>query len=166
MELDPLSLPCNINYATALIYSGRIEEGEAHLKRTLELSPDAWLAHYSLGVGYRFQKDFASAAEEFAIAKDLRGKGEHARLIRDSFERGGWQKVLGIITNPKMDFGPYNIATYYAELGNNERAFENINQAIENSDQTVGFMKIEPVLKPLHDDPRFKALLKKAGLPE
>ena len=166
MEIDPLSLPCNINYATALIYSGRIEEGEAHLKRTLEFSPDAWLAHYNLGLGYRFKKDFAGAAEEFAITKDLLDKGEDARLIRDSFRDGGWQKVLRLLTNPKMGFGLYNIATYHAELGNNERAFDNIAQAIEDSDQTVGFMKIEPVLKPLHDDPRFKALLKKAGLPE
>ena len=166
IEIEPLSLPCNINYATALIYAGRIAEGEAHFKKTLEISPDAWLAHYNLGLGYRFKKDFAGAAEEFAIAKDLRGEGEDAKLIRDSFQRGGWQKVLGVLTNPKMGFGSYNIATYYAELGNHQRAFDNINQAIEASDQTVGFMKIEPVLKPLHDDPRFKALLKKAGLPE
>ena len=166
MEIDPLSLPCNINYATALFYSGRIEEGVAHLKRTLESSPDAWLAHYNLGVGYRFKKDFAGAAEQFAIAKDLLGKPEDARLIRDSFKRGGWQKVLRLITDPKLGFGFYNIATYYAELGENDRAFESIDQAIENSDQTVGFMKTEPVLRPLHNDPRFKALLKKAGLPE
>jgi len=166
IEIEPLSLPCNINYATVLIYSGRIEEGEAHLKRTLELSPDAWLAHYNLALGYRFKKDFARAAEELAIAKDLRGEAEDARLIRDSFAKGGWQKVLGILTNPKMGFGSYNIATFYAELGDNERALNNLNQAIEESDQTVGFMKIEPILKPLHDDPRFKALLKKAGLPE
>ena len=166
LELEPLSLLCNINYASALIYSGRIEEGEAHLKRTLELSPDSWVAHYNLSLGYRFKKDFARAAEELAIAKDLRGEGEHARLIRDSFKIGGWQKVLGILTNPEMGFGPYNIATFYAELGNNERALENINHAIENYDQLVGFLKIEPALKPLHDDPRFKALLKKAGLPE
>jgi uncharacterized protein HemY len=65
-----------------------------------------------------------------------------------------------------LEFGFYNIATYYAELGDNDRAFESIDQAIENSDQTVGFMKTEPVLRPLHNDPRFKALLKKAGLPE
>ena len=166
MEIEPLSLPCNINYATALIYSGRIEEGEAHLKKTLELAPDAWLAHYNLGLGHRFKRDFAGAAEEFAIAKDLRGKGGDAKIIRDSFKRGGWPNVLRVLTNPKMGFGSYNIATYYAELGNNEQAFENINQAIENYDQTVGFMKIEPVLKPLSDDLRFKALLKKAGLPE
>jgi serine/threonine-protein kinase len=166
IEIEPLSLPCNINYATALIYAGRIAEGEAHFKKTLEISPDAWLAHYNLGLGYRFKKDFAGATEELAIAKDLRGEAEDAKLIRDSFKRGGWPKVLGVLTNPKMGFGSYNIATYYAELGNNERAFDNIDQAIEQSDQTVGFMKIEPVLKPLHDDPRFKALLKKAGLPE
>ena len=166
MEIEPLSLPCNINYASALFYAGRIEEGEAHLKRTLELSPDAWLAHYALGVGYRFNKNFAGAAEEYAIAKDLRGEGEDARLIRDSFKNGGWQKVLRVLTNPKMGFGLYNIATYYAELGDNERAFENLHQAIDDYDQMVGFMKIEQVLKPLHDDPRFKALVKKAGLPE
>lgn len=166
IELEPLSVQCNFNYALALIYSGRIEEGEAHLKRTLELSPDAWFGHYYLGVGYRFKKDFASAAKELAIAKDLRGEGEHAKLIRDSFKRGGWQKLLRVLTDPKVGAGSYNIATFYAELGDKERAFENINQAIENYDQSVGFMKIEPVFKPLHDDPRFKALLKKAGLPE
>ncbi|HEY9501470.1 MAG TPA: tetratricopeptide repeat protein, partial [Pyrinomonadaceae bacterium] len=166
LEIDALSLPCNINYATALIYVGRIEEGEAHFKKTLEFSPDAWLAHYNLGLAYRFKKDFAGAAEEFAIAKDLLGKNEDARLIRDTFKSGGWQKLMRVITNPKMGFGLYNISTYHAELGDHELALETLNEAIENSDQTVGFMKTEPALKPLHDDSRFKALLKKAGLPE
>lgn len=73
---------------------------------------------------------------------------------------------MRLLTDPKMGFGFYNIATYQAELGDYELALETINQAIESSDQTVGFMKSEPVLKPLHADPRFKALLKKAGLPE
>ena len=166
MDIEPLALPSNINYATALFHAGRIEEGEAHLKRTLELSPDAWLAHYNLALGYRFKKDFAGAAEELAIAKDLRGEGEEARLIRDSFKSGGWPAVLRVLTGPRVYFGPYNIATFYAELGDKERAFEKLNQAIEGYDQTVGFMKIDPMLQPLHDDPRFKAMLKKAGLPE
>src|SRR6185503_9359453 len=97
MEIEPLSLPCNINYATALIYAGRIEEGEAHLKKTLEFSPDAWLAHYNLGLAYRFKKDFAGAAEEFAITKDLLDRGDDAKVIRDTFKSGGWQKLLRTI---------------------------------------------------------------------
>ncbi len=168
LEIEPLSLPGNLNYAYCLFYSGRIADGEAHMKKTVELSPDFWLSHYYLSSAYRFKKDFAGAAEELAIAKDLRGEAEGARLIRNSFKKGGWQEVLRAITtaDPKIQFYPYDLATFYAELGDKDRAFAKLNQAIEEHDQYIGFMKVDPFMRPLHDDPRYREMLRKAGLPE
>jgi tetratricopeptide (TPR) repeat protein len=168
LEIEPLSLPGNLNYAYCLFYSGRIDDGEAHLKKTLELSPEFWLSHYYLSSVYRFKKDFARAAEELAIAKDLRSETEAARLIRDSFKKGGWQEVLRAVTTagPKAEFYPYDLATFYAELGDKDHAFAKLNQAIEEQDQYIGFMKVDPFMQPLHDDPRYSEMLKKAGFPE
>jgi serine/threonine-protein kinase len=168
LEIEPLSLPGNLNYAYCLFYAGRIDEGEAHLKKTVELSPEFWLSHYYMSSIYRFKKDFAGAAEEFAIAKDLRGEAEGAKLIRDSFKKGGWQETLRAITtaDPRIQFYPYDLATFYAELADKDRAFAKLNQAIEENDQYIGFMKVDPFMRPLHDDPRYREMLKKAGLPE
>jgi hypothetical protein len=63
-----------------------------------------------------------------------------------------------------MKMSAYNMAGYYAELGDKERAFAALNEAVE-ADQLVGFVKIDPVMKPLRDDPRFQSLLKRAGFP-
>jgi TolB-like protein/Tfp pilus assembly protein PilF len=168
LEIEPLSLPGNLNYAYCLFYAGRIDEGEGHLKKTVELSPEFWLSHYYMSSIYRFKKDFAGAAEEFAIAKDLRGEAEGAKLIRDSFKKGGWQETLRAITtaDPRIQFYPYDLATFYAELADKDRAFAKLNQAIEENDQYIGFMKVDPFMRPLHDDPRYREMLKKAGLPE
>jgi hypothetical protein len=89
-------------------------------------------------------------------------------LIRDSFKKGGWQEVLRAVTTagPKAEFYPYDLATFYAELGDKDHAFAKLNQAIEEQDQYIGFMKVDPFMQPLHDDPRYSEMLKKAGFPE
>ena len=168
LDIEPLSLPGNLNYGYCFFYAGRIDESEAHLKKTVELSPEFWLSHYYLASVYRYKKDFALAAQELALAKELRGETEAASTIRSTFKTGGWQETLKAITNAgsKLQFYPYDLATYYAELGDKDRAFQKLNQAIEEHDQYIGFMKVDPFMRPLHDDPRYKEMLRKAGLPE
>lgn len=168
LEIEPLSLPGNLNYAYCLFYAGRIDDGEAHVKKTIELSPDFWLSHYYLSSVYRFKKNFAGAAEELAIATDLRGETESARLIRESFKKGGWPETLRAITtaDARLGFYPYDLATFYAELGDKDHAFAQLDRAIAENDQYIGFVKVDPFMKTLQDDPRYREILKKVGLPE
>jgi tetratricopeptide (TPR) repeat protein len=168
LEIEPLSTAGNINYAFSLFYSGRIDEGEAQTKRTIELFPDFWLAHFFMFSVHRLKGNYAPAIEELAISKELRDESEAARLIRESFARSGWQGFLGTVTTERarMKIPPYHLATFYAELGDKDHAFASLNEAIDKNDQFIGFMKIDPFLKPLHDDPRFQQLLKKVGFPQ
>jgi hypothetical protein len=64
-----------------------------------------------------------------------------------------------------MKMTPYNLAGFYAETGDKDRAFAALNEAVDKYDQFIGFVKIDPFLKPLRDDPRFTALLKRIGFP-
>ena len=166
LEIEPLSTVGNINYGVCLFYSGRVNESEAHMKKAIELAPDFWFSHYYLYNVYRFKGNYASAIEELAKSKDLRDETEAARLIRESFARKGWQGFLVAVTAKPapMKMTPYNMAGFYAELGDKERAFAALNEAVK-ADQLVGFMKVDPFMKPLRDDPRFPELLRKVGFP-
>ena len=167
MEIEPLSTAANINYALTLFYSGRIDESEAQLKKAIELAPDFWFSHYYLYYVYRFKGNYAQAVEKLAKSKDLRDETEAAKLIRESFAKGGWPGFLHAVTvdHAPMKMTPYNMAGFYAEAGDKDRAFAALNEAVDKADQFFGFVKVDPFMKPLRDDPRFPVLLKRADFP-
>jgi TolB-like protein len=168
LEIEPLSVAGNINYSYCLFYAGRIEESEAQTKKTIELSPDFWLSHYYLYNVYRQQRKYAEAAEELALAREYRGDHEVAKLIREQFAKGGWQSLLQAICTQeqRFKFYKYDLATFYAELGDKDNAFAKLSQSIDDSEQFIGFMRIDPFMKPLREDPRYPEMLRKAGLPQ
>jgi serine/threonine-protein kinase len=167
LEIEPLSNAGNNSYSHALFYSGRIDESEAQTKKAIELAPDSWLSHYYLYRVYRFKGDYAQALEELAKSTDLRDETEAAKLIRESFAKGGWPGFLHAVTvdHAPMKMTAYNMAGFYAETGDKDRAFAALNEAIDKSDQYIGFVKIDPFMKPLRDDPRFQPLVKRIGFP-
>ena len=166
LEIEPLSVTGNLTYATLLYFSGRFADAEAQLKKTIELSSDFWLTHYYLSNAYRLQGNYAGAAEELARAKEQRGDVATAKMIRDGMANGGWQGVTRAVLSDAgaADVLSYDRACFYAESGDKDKAFATINQAIDNHDYFVNFLMVEPILKPLHEDPRFKETLKKLGL--
>jgi tetratricopeptide (TPR) repeat protein len=167
LEIEPLSPAANINYAYALFYSGRIDEGEAQTKKVIELAPDFWYSHFYLFNVYRLKRNYGQAVEELAQSKDLRNETEAANLIRENFARSGWYGFLRVAAaDARMKMTPYNVAGIYAELGEKDRAFKSLDEAVDKGDQSIGFMKVDPFMKPLHDDPRYAALLKRVGFPQ
>ena len=60
----------------------------------------------------------------------------------------------------------YHIAMIYAQRGKVDSSFEWLEKAYQNHELHVMWLKIEPLFKPLHTDPRFEELLRKIGFPE
>jgi hypothetical protein len=116
---------------------------------------------------YRLKRDYPSAVEELAKAQDSRGEPDAAKLIRESFAKGDWQEFLRKITEERtrLKLYPYFIATLFAELGDEDKAFATLYEAIETKDQHTAWMKVDPYMDPLRGDPRFQEALKKAGFP-
>jgi eukaryotic-like serine/threonine-protein kinase len=168
LEIDPLSPVTNLQSAQLLFYERKYDESETQSKRNVELDPNFWYAHWQLFYVYRMKRDYASAVEELAKVQDARGEPDAAKLIRVSFVNGDWQGFLRKITRERarLKLYPYFVATFFAELGEKDKAFATLNEAIETKDQHTGQMKVDPYMDPLRDDPRFQEVLKKAGFPE
>ena len=59
----------------------------------------------------------------------------------------------------------YEIALVYAFRNKPDEAFEWLDRAYANHQQNVIYTKVDPLLKSLHSDPRYGALLKKLNFP-
>ena len=59
----------------------------------------------------------------------------------------------------------YQIAEAYALRGEKDKAFEWLQISFDNHDGGTLSLLVDPFLRGLHDDPRYKSLLAKLGLP-
>jgi len=168
LEIDPLSLIINRMHGDRLLFAGKYDESIAQFKRTLELDTNFAPAHVSLGIAYQLKGGYAESVEEFAKSQELNGKPEAAAFVRESFARSGWQGFLRAMTETRR---PSNLppelsaAVFHAQLGEKEKAFDELNKAYENREFYLVLLKVDPRLDPLRDDPRFQELLRKVGFP-
>jgi tetratricopeptide (TPR) repeat protein len=168
VDIDPLSPVTNFQYAQEFFFERKYEESEALAKKNLELDPNFWYTHLLLFHVYRQKRDHASAVEELAKTQEARGEPDAAKLIRESFTNGDWNGFLRKITEQRarLRIYPYFVATFFAELGEIDKAFATLDEAAATNDQHTNQMKVDPFMDPLRDDPRFKEVMKKVGFPE
>ena len=168
LEIDPLSPVINQQYAQLLFYEKKYDESETLSKKNVDLDPNYWYAHLQLFFSFRMRRDYASAVEELAKVQEARGEPDAAKLIRESFMSGDWPGFLRKITGERsrLKLYPYFVATFFAELDEKDKAFDMLNEAIETKDQHTAWMKVDPFMDPLREDPRFREMLKRAGFPQ
>ena len=168
LDIDPLAPVTNQTYAQMLFFERKYDESETLSKKNIELDPNYWYAHLQLYFVYRMKRDYAAAVEELDKAQEARGEPDAAKFIRESFTGGDWPGFLKKITGDRtrLRLYPFFVATFFAELGEKDKAFAALNEALETKDQHIMQVKVDPVMDPLRDDPRFKEVMKKAGFPE
>src|SRR5439155_26004417 len=87
--------------------------------------------------------------------------------LRKAYEQGGqsayWQQLLNLKKN--VESNPVRLAVLYARVGESEKAFDSLNQALQQVPPQLSFViNREPALDGLRSDQRFGDLLKKLGL--
>jgi TolB-like protein/DNA-binding winged helix-turn-helix (wHTH) protein/Flp pilus assembly protein TadD len=141
-------------------------------KRALLLDPKDWSQHYKLGAGYEGTGKLQEAISEYQKAIEMAGgspgpavalahayaavgrRAEATQMLRDL---EGKAKVTSV--------SPYTMATIYAGLGENDRAFEFLEKAYaEKSFAIPSSLHSDFLLDSLRPDPRFKNLLQRIGL--
>lgn len=160
LEIDPLSLILNRQYGASLLFARQYDAAVAQMQRTVELDAIFAVAHSTLSVAYRMKGDHAESVEEFAKFQELTGGEQTAALMRESFAAGGWQGFLRAMTGePRpVNLTPYNVATFYAALGENDQAFLELNKSYQDREAILGLLRADPRFDALHDDPRFQDL--------
>ena len=146
---------------------GRFPEAEAALRRTVELSPAFAFAHYDLALVSLARNEPNKALVEFS--KD---PNEPVRLVGSAlanFKLGNKREsdaALAQMIKNYADYSPSGVATVYAFRGESDEAFKWLDRAYMEKDALLYAMKFRTEFNGLHDDPRYKAFLKRMNLPE
>lgn len=164
-ELDPVN--AEIRYWLARVYQmgGHLPEAEAEFRRAAELSPSVLSIHRQISV-LLVQQGRAEAA----VAEARLETGEWSRQAALAVacwaakDIRGADAALARLIEVAADSAGYQVAEAYALRGETDRAFEWLERAYLNRDSAMGWVRIDPLLKNLHGDPRFTAFVRKVGL--
>ena len=93
---------------------------------------------------------------------------QNAAAIREQFAKNGWQGVMrATIERLEADnSSPYTLAGFYAQLGEKDKAFAELNKDYENRAFQMILLKVDWRFDSLRDDSRFQELLRKVGFPQ
>jgi TolB-like protein/DNA-binding winged helix-turn-helix (wHTH) protein/Tfp pilus assembly protein PilF len=140
-------------------------------KRALLLDPKEWSQHYTLGIGYEGTGRLQEAISEYQQAVAMSGDSETvvalAHALRATGKKAESEKTLRDLERKatKSSASPYTMATIYAGLGENEKAFEFLEKAYsEKSLDLPSYLKSDRLLDSLRSDRRFQDLLRRVGL--
>lgn len=164
--LDPLDAGSWVNLAETEFFIGRLNEAAVDGKRAVELSPDVWTGHMLLSKIYLMQGRPEEALREIEL---VRYDSQRAFLSAMTYYALGRQKesdaALSELIATDHPPSPYSVATVYAFADRRDQAFEWLDRALAERAGDVMATRIDPLLKTLHNDPRYPAFLKKMHLP-
>jgi len=171
-ELDPLSLVIGRNLAQICIFARKYDQAIDVLRSTLEMDSSFPVAHVLMGEAYAHKSMKDEAVAEFRLEKSLSdgfSPGIDTR-IGSAYIRLGMreeaEEVMRALAEQaaKAYVKPSDLAEVLFSLGEADRAFECLEQAIEQRDKGVLGLRVYPVYDDVREDPRFASLLARMGL--
>ena len=167
VELDPLSTVTQGNLARVLFYAGKLDEAEAAARKAAELQPTGAGTHRFQVLIAAQRGDGEAALREAQLEPDpgfRRFELAVAHYIRG--DRAAADAALAdLIANAGRGGFAYQIAEVYALRGEKDKAFERLQTALDDRDAGMLGLLTDPLLLGLRNDPRYKNLVAKVGLP-
>jgi TolB-like protein/Tfp pilus assembly protein PilF len=169
--LDPLSLVVRSNMARFLYYARRYDDAILESKQILAANPHHPWARLTLAYCYDQKGMYSeSLVETETLRSEFNGVyGIGAAHVFASMGRlQDARRVLKYHEQPAPD-GAQDwvfIAEVYAQLGEKNKAFQWLGQAYQNRDYFMTFIKTDPLVDPLREDPRFRDMLRRVGFPQ
>ncbi|HXC48946.1 MAG TPA: winged helix-turn-helix domain-containing protein [Candidatus Sulfotelmatobacter sp.] len=140
-------------------------------KRGLLLDPNDWSQRFSLAVGYEGTGKVLEAISEYRKAMEISGNSQIAVALAHAYSATGRkadaEKILHDLERKfkETSASPYTMATIYAGLGENDKAFRFLEKAYsEKSLDLFWSLNSDLLLDSLRPDPRFQSLLRRMGL--
>jgi tetratricopeptide (TPR) repeat protein len=168
VELDPLSLIINSNLGWAYIHAGRLDDAVAQLRKTVEMDGSFYYARYALALALELKGAIPEAIAQYqktiSITDDSVPLGMLARLYAAHGRKDEAQKILQQLRQRREQrYTPaYYLALVYLGLGDRNEALKWLEESYRERDGfNIGPIRVDPLLTPLHGDPRFEALAEK-----
>jgi len=143
---------------------GRFEDSIQAYKQAIDKAPGREVYYYYLGLLYSVTKQDEEAAWAFENVLKLNPDYVLAHsALAGIYRRMGFESKANdhiSIALPKMDNeSAYNLACFYAICGESDKALSFLQIALQNKDTTIEWIKSDPDLELLHNDPRYQNLI-------
>ena len=171
-RLDPLNLVINVDLNVPFYVQRRFDLSVEQSRKVVAMDPNFYLAHYTLGWASLQLRDFKTGIAELEKARSLEDKpwivGTLACGYALSGNRTAALKLIAELHEQAKHrhVTPYWFAMTSIALGDKDDAFKWLEQSYAERSFWLTFLKMDPILDPLRDDPRFKDLLKRLRFPE
>jgi tetratricopeptide (TPR) repeat protein len=171
LTLDPLSTRINADLGMAYLAAGRYAEAVEQETRTLELAPNATTANWIRGMALEQMGHFDQAEVEMRLVREDWGPdpailGSLGHLLAVA---GKPEEARDMLSELVAQDGQADIAFFAAlihvALNEPEQAMAWLDRAVQERSGSVRYLKIEPRLASLHDQPGYGSLMERVGLP-
>jgi len=164
LELDPLSVAINTDFAYVLYLERQNDQSIALLQKTLAIYQNVAAPHFYLGRAYVQKRMLAEALQEFQSAETLSrghpfyrawfayglavaGRSEEAARILNQLTRSSAANLIS-----------YDVAAVWAALGKSELAVAWLQRAYDERAPHIHHISVEPAFDSLHSQPGFQNL--------
>jgi tetratricopeptide (TPR) repeat protein len=172
VELEPLSLIANSILAEVYLYARQYDKAVEQAREAYDLNPQYitsrfWLGHSLLAAGMSEEALEVSESSlkmmpAFPVYMYLAGQ-----VYANTGRRKDAERVIEQIREPRKTthVQPYSLARIYTALGDKEMAFAELEKALEQRDWWLPRLRVDPLMDPLREDPRFNEIVRRIGLP-
>jgi tetratricopeptide (TPR) repeat protein len=173
-QLNPSSTPILADKGCILASAGKTEEARTLLMQLTASQPDFAPSHRYLADNVYFPEgNYAGYFEEWTTVARLRHDGNAEKRIeaeQKAYARGGQRGLFEeqlTVARESFDHGgsAFVLARAHAALGHNAETMKYLEIAYQRHDLQLTTLTSDSGFRPLHQDPQFKALVAKVGLP-
>jgi TolB-like protein/Flp pilus assembly protein TadD len=165
--LDPLNPHSHAALSSALFLARRRDEAKAVFQDVLALDPNfydqsTWMLYYdytpstyqNVRVSCEKRADHWAGQQCLAIIYDKLGRHADAETQLTKFKAGGAEDEW------------YEYAEIYAQWGDTARALSCLDRALSIRQESLHWLRIDPLLDPLRTEPRFQAIERALKFPD
>lgn len=169
--LDPLSLVINADLGRAYYYARQYDQVIQQEANTLEMDPQFWLSYINLGRAFIQKGMHDRALAELRKAREAAPGNTEVLSFLGFAYAGADQPAEGLKILAELQerarqsyVPPYHFAILHTGLGDQDRAFAQLERAFELHAVDLFTLKVEPMFDTLRADKRFADLLRRVGL--
>jgi serine/threonine-protein kinase len=166
IELDPLAVVARGNLARIFLAEGKLDEADAQARKAAELQPTGAASHRWQVLVAIQRGDGETALREAQLEpNEAYRRFELALAHYARGDRPAADAALAEMVSRDRNLLAYQIAEVYAWRGEADKAFEWLQISYDNHDTGLLSLLIDPLIRGLRGDPRYKGMLDKIGLP-
>jgi TolB-like protein/Flp pilus assembly protein TadD len=173
LKLDPLSPFAHISLGYAYYFARDYTSAIDQCNKALEMDRYSPFAYRTLGLAKLQQGEIDGAIAALSKAVTFSGNSlAFETYLGFGYALAGKQtEAEEVLANLhgylERHYVPaFNFALVHLGLGEKDKAFEWLNKGFDERSGFLPFMKVEPLLDSIRQDPRFDDLLQRVGLPD